>query len=314
VAGVRAQRRRSTPHAYEEISMLVSKRCRLLFAIGVAFTIVASARADKPAAAPFAVKVVGKGKPMLLIPGLACSGAVWDGTVDHFKDRYECHVLTLAGFAGQPPTEAPFLETVRKGIADYIRAKKLDKPVIVGHSLGGFLVFRLGETEPDLVGPLIAVDGMPFLLAVFNEKEPDAEALKKQAAFIQERMTKTPHADFLKNQQRTLNGWLEGRKELELVTKWGNDSDQATVARAMGELLSQDARPELDRIKTPVLQLAAFNKNYGMTREVLTNRVEGQLVKIPKHELAVADDSRHFIMYDAPEWMWKRMDQFLAGK
>ena len=30
------------------------------------------------------------------------------------------------------------------------------------------------------------------------------------------------------------------------------------------------------------------------------------------HEVAVADDSRHFIMYDAPEWMWKKMDEFLA--
>jgi pimeloyl-ACP methyl ester carboxylesterase len=294
--------------------MIAFNRCRLLFAMGVAFAMVVSTRADEPKAAPFAVKVVGKGKPMILIPGLACSGAVWDSTVDHFKDRYECHALTLAGFAGQPPTEAPFLETVRQGIADYIRTKKLDKPVIVGHSLGGFLVFRLGETEPDLVGPLIAIDGMPCLPAIFSEKEPDAETMKKQGAFFQAAMAKTPRAAFLKNQQQTLNGWLAGRKELELVTKWGGDSDQATVARALGEMLSQDARPELERIKTPVLQLAAFNKGYGITREVLTNRVEGQLAKIPKHELAVADDSRHFIMYDAPDWMWKRMDQFLAGK
>ena len=51
---------------------------------------------------PFAVKVTGTGQPMILIPGLACSGEVWDSTVAHFKDRCECHVLTLAGFAGQP--------------------------------------------------------------------------------------------------------------------------------------------------------------------------------------------------------------------
>ena len=74
-----------------------------------------SARAgDEPRRSSFAVKITGKGQPVILIPGLSSSGAVWEGTVEHLKDRYQCHVLTLAGFAGQPRIPAPFLETVRK--------------------------------------------------------------------------------------------------------------------------------------------------------------------------------------------------------
>lgn len=60
----------------------------------------------------FAVKVTGHGRPVILIPGLSSSGAVWDGTVAHLKSRFECHVLTLAGFAGEPRIPAPFLKTV----------------------------------------------------------------------------------------------------------------------------------------------------------------------------------------------------------
>jgi pimeloyl-ACP methyl ester carboxylesterase len=273
----------------------------------------ALARADNAKNAPFAVQVVGKGKPMILIPGQACAGAVWDGTVDHFKDRYECHVLTLAGFAGRAPIEGPYLETVRKGIADYIRANKLDKPVIVGHSiLGGFLVYRLGESEPDLVGPLIAVDGMPCHTALFGAI---AEMVKNQLATDWAQMEKASREEFLKRQKKILTGWLQGRKELEVVEKWSADSDQRTVARAMGELASQDARPELERIKTPVLQLVAFNKaspRFGITREGLVQRIESQLTRIPRHEIAVIDDAEHFIMFDAPEKMLKRIDEFLA--
>jgi N-formylmaleamate deformylase len=285
-------------------------------AVGVALAVLAPTRADTPKAELFAVKVVGKGKPMILIPGLTCSGAVWDGAVEHFKDRYECHVLTLAGFAGQPPIKGPFLETMRKGIADYIRSKKLDKPVIVGHSLGGFLVYRLAGTEPDLVGPVIAVDGMPCLMAIFSPTEPSAEAMKAQGAQMQADMEKLSREDFVKRLRQFVSSWLKGQKEEETVAKWGTDSDQATVARAMGELFSQDARPDLGRIKTPVLHLAAFNSKRqipGFTREVLTKRLEAQLAKIPKHELAVAD-SGHFIMYDAPEWLWKTMDAFLGAQ
>src|ERR1700735_3866114 len=86
----------------------------------------------------FHVEISGKGKPIILIPGFASSGATWDSTVARYRDRYECHVLTLAGFAGEPRIDAPLLEPVRKDLAAYIREKKMDKPVIVGHSLGGF--------------------------------------------------------------------------------------------------------------------------------------------------------------------------------
>lgn len=105
---------------------------------------------------------------MILIPGLLSSGDVWSGTVAHFKDRYECHVLTLAGFAGQPAVPPPFLQTVRDDVLRYIQEKKLDHPVIVGHSLGGFLAFWIAATAPDAVGPLVAVDGVPFLPALMD--------------------------------------------------------------------------------------------------------------------------------------------------
>src|SRR5882724_8181158 len=119
----------------------------------------AAAFADGPAPS-FHVDITGKGKPMILIPGFASSGKTWDSTVAHYKDKYQCHVLTLAGFAGEPRIEAPFLETVRKDLAAYIRKNKMDKPVIVGHSLGGFMALWLAVKEPDLVGPLVIVDSL----------------------------------------------------------------------------------------------------------------------------------------------------------
>src|SRR5947207_3398930 len=88
---------------------------------------------------PFRVKVTGHGRPMILIPGLSSSGETWDTTVARYKDRFECHVLTVAGFAGVPRVQAPMLERVRDGIAAYARRNKMEHPVIVGHSLGGFL-------------------------------------------------------------------------------------------------------------------------------------------------------------------------------
>jgi pimeloyl-ACP methyl ester carboxylesterase len=111
----------------------------------------------------FHVDVVGRGRPMILIPGLSSSPDAWTTTVARYRDRYECHVLTLAGFVGRPPIAEPLIGTVRKELAAYIRDRHLDRPVIVGHSLGGTLAMAVAIDHPDLVGPLVIVDMVPFL-------------------------------------------------------------------------------------------------------------------------------------------------------
>jgi hypothetical protein len=71
------------------------------------------------AQSPFQVKVTGHGRPMIRIPGYSCPGEVWDQIVAHYQDRYQTHVLTLAGFAGVPRVPGPFLENARE--AKHIR-------------------------------------------------------------------------------------------------------------------------------------------------------------------------------------------------
>lgn len=119
--------------------------------------------------ASFKVEVVGKGPAMILIPGLSCSGEVWKETVARYQDSYQCHVLTLAGFAGQSPIHSKhFLETVSQELSAYIHQQKLHKPIVVGHSLGGTIALLLGAREPELPGALFIVDSAPFLPALFN--------------------------------------------------------------------------------------------------------------------------------------------------
>jgi pimeloyl-ACP methyl ester carboxylesterase len=270
--------------------------------------------ADEAKQPPFAVKVVGSGRPMILIPGLACGGDVWNTTVARYRDKYECHVLTLAGFAGQPAAKGPFVDTIRRGIADYIRAKKLTKPVIVGHSLGGFLVYALGANEPELVGPLVAVDGLPCLSALFNDKL-DPETVKRQAEQARERLEKASRDQYLAQSKALFKVWIADAKLRETCEKWTEDSDQATVARAMGELMATDLRPELTRIKSPVLVLGASSKDmeaFGMTRDKVTQRYQDQVARVARNKVAIAPNAKHFIMYDDLDWMCGQIDGFLT--
>lgn len=178
--------------------------------------------------APFKAVVTGSGAPMILIPGLASGGNVWDGTLAHFKGRYQCHVLTLAGFAGQPAIQGPFLEKVRDAIIKYIHDQKLDHPVIIGHSLGGMMAFWLAESAPADVGPIISVDGVPFYSALINPAAthessiPGAEQLRTMYAAL-------PTQQFVANNHQFLAVMITAPSNVDLVASLGDKSDPKAV-------------------------------------------------------------------------------------
>ena len=118
----------------------------------------------------FTVDVEGKGSPVILIPGLGCSAEVWSETAAHLQGKgFQTHALTIAGFGGTKPiTSDHLLNTVRDDLATYITQNKLGHPVVIGHSLGGFVALSLAAEHPDLPGKVISVDGLPYLPVMMN--------------------------------------------------------------------------------------------------------------------------------------------------
>jgi len=269
----------------------------------------ASAASTSPIS--FTVEVSGKGKPIIFIPGLASSGEVWDATVAQFSNRYECHVLTLAGFAGVPPITTPLLATAQKELVDYIDAKHLDHPIIVGHSLGGFLALRIAADTPAKVERLVIVDSLPALGAV---QMPDItpEQLKSMAARMRDTMKSQDTATFAEGQRRSIASMLTKPEDVERVLGWGRKSDAATVMNAMHDLIATDMRADIARIKSPTLVLGTWiaYKEYT-TRAAVETTFKTQYQKLDGVTIDIADTARHFIMYDDPKWMVERMEKFL---
>jgi len=270
-----------------------------------------TADAAKPGS--FAVKVVGHGSPMILIPGLTCGGDVWKTTVEHFENHYECHVLTLAGFAGEPSIAAPMLKTIRNDIAVYIREKKLSRPIIVGHSLGGFLSLWVAATDPALVGPVVSVDGGTFFSALMDPNITDQTA-KANAEATRKLMEVQAAEQFAANNKMFLASMITESKNVDLIAPTCAKSDPKAVGLAMYELMTTDFRNEVARIKTPVLLIGsgAFIISSEMKRNVQA-RYEAQVAKVPNHKVLIAEKARHFIMLDDPAFLFSTMDEFLAG-
>jgi pimeloyl-ACP methyl ester carboxylesterase len=294
------------------------------YVVGLLILLTAPVRAQEPPASQkkdeaakatksFAVQVVGQGKPMLLIPGLSCGGDVWNGTVEHFKPKYECHVLTLAGFAGQPAIGAPMLETIRKDIARYIREKKLNRPVVVGHSLGGFMAFWLGSSEPELTGPIISVDGGTFLPALMS---PDAtlESAKAGAEAMRQMMAGQAEEEFRTQNKMFLAGMITDPKDVERIAPTCAKSDSKAVALAMYELMTTDLRDQVAQIKAPVLLIGSGSfVTSPEVRQQVQARYEAQVAKAPNHKVLLAEKAKHFVMLDDPQFLFSASDDFLKS-
>ena len=129
----------------------------------------------------FEVTVIGHGRPVVFIPGLATPGSIWQPIVTHLKATCECHVLTVAGFGGTKPTGTdPLLPPLLDEIIAYLRDNKIEHPVIVGHSFGGLMALSVAIAAPDVPGRLVLVDATPFMGAILN---PGASVEEIRAEF-----------------------------------------------------------------------------------------------------------------------------------
>lgn len=306
--------------------MMTSKIHRLIFSfmavgclgLGCLASAPVTARKAHPA---FIVHITGQGRPMILIPGLASSYATWNTTVAHYKTRYTCYVLNLAGFAGVRPIHRPLLPAVRRELAAYIRRHHLRRPVIIGHSLGGNIALALAEHDPKLVGPVVIVDSLPFYAgAWFGAK--NLAAAQPTITAMRQGMAHETLAQYRKVAQSgaEVRYMAISPRRVHELEQWSLDSDMATVNRAVLELVGEDLRLGLSRINSPVLvlgtwiglklSLAAYHVD--ITRAGAIAIFQAQYRGLPHLHFAMSNHARHFIMWDDPAWFFRQLDGFLA--
>ncbi|HAL07870.1 MAG TPA: alpha/beta hydrolase [Brevundimonas sp.] len=256
---------------------------------------------------------------LILIPGLSSSPAVWQGTVDHLNGRYRVHRIHVAGFAGaaaqanaQGDTPQPVGAPVAEEIARYIREQHLNRPAVVGHSMGGTMGMMLAARHPDLVGRLMVVDMIPFMGAMFGAPGATAESVTPVADQIWTAQSTSPREAYIAQATPAINGMIntESRREEALQDMRG--SDQKVSAAAFRELVTTDLRPELAKITAPTEVLYVKFNDARMTDAITDAIYQTSFATLPGARLKRIDDSAHFIMFDQPEAFYDELDAFLA--
>ena len=267
----------------------------------------------------FHVRVDGPEHPVgdvILIPGLSSSPEVWDRLTDELKGRYRVHRIHVQGFAGAPAEDnatGPVSAPVAEDIARYIREQGLQKPAVIGHSMGGTIGMMLAARHPDAVGKLMVVDMIPFMGAMFGQPgtNPTAESVAPMGEMIYQSMANAPRDQYQQQADGQIVAMINTESLRAGPLEDSRTSDQKVSASAFRELVVTDLRPELAGITAPTTVLYVKFNDPRMTPEITDGIYRASFATLPSASLKRIDDSAHFIMLDQPAIFAAEVNAFL---
>jgi pimeloyl-ACP methyl ester carboxylesterase len=263
-----------------------------------------SVSVSKEISYPFEVKISGKGeKSIIFIPGFACSGEVWDDTKINYEDSYKCYTLTMAGFAGAEAKPEPTFAGWENSIAAYIKENNINKPVIIGHSMGGMLALAIASDYPDLLSGIVVVDALPCLAALSDPTFKSKE--NNDCSEMISNIKSATDEDFLSMQKSSIPMMLADTSKQRLVINWSVKSDRNTFAKMYCEISNTDLREKISNIKCPALiLLESYFTNFEPA-------ISEQYKNLKTADMRYATKGLHFIMYDDKEWYDTQLKSFL---
>lgn len=301
---------------------MLTRAHRLTLAAVALFAAASIASALTPVAH---VETKGKGPTTLvLIPGWTCDWTVWDAFMARNADRYTMHALTLPGFGGSAapslnPEEkgAPWIDNAANAVEAFLTDRNLTNVVLVGHSMGAHLAYRIAIEQPDRVAKVVAVDGFP----AFPIGGPNAQFTAEQRASLVDsmlapRMRELTDEQWAGQQKTMLNSMVTDPSRADQLSAVCAKTDKQTAIEYYLQLLKSDVTPRMGELKAPTLAIAAIDPSMNVTGQADNVRQiwRKQLEPAANANVVFFEATRHFVMDDQPAALDAAIADFLAGK
>lgn len=99
--------------------------------------------------------------PLVILHGLLGSARNWRTVAGDLSSRFEVFAVDLRGHGDSPHHPDIDYDLMEADLLAWLDARRLEKVVLVGHSMGGKLAMRFACDHPDRVRALVVVDIAP---------------------------------------------------------------------------------------------------------------------------------------------------------
>jgi pimeloyl-ACP methyl ester carboxylesterase len=226
----------------------------------------------------------GNGDPSLMfIHGWCCNHRHWRDQIPEFSRDHRVVAVDLRGLGdSDKPDQDYTVPLFAEDVAWLIREAGLERPVLIGHSMGGQIVLNVVRKYRDLVRAAVFVDSpmVPFSEDVKATLAPFIEGLKSPAY---QNIATVFVKNFLFNDQSPVA--MKDETAAIMTT-----APQRLMHTAMASITSEESMPAG---ALPVPSLFVRAATAGATEDELRTRYPGMDV--------VTVDCAHFIQMEKPE-------------
>ena len=256
---------------------------------------------------PIIIETIGQGKPILFLPGFTTPGSIWKETVENLTLERKSYLVSYAGFNGNEPIEMPWYSSIKNSIIEYIKLNNLSDIIIIGHSMGGNLAVDIASELPDNVSKIIIVEALPCMREVMMPNVP-AESLYYDSPY-NEQMLSMDDQQFNKMAAMMASNMTFNKDKEDVLSNWILAADRKTWVYGFTDLLKLDLRNVLDKVKCETLILGASFPDVKIAKA----NYESQYSNLSNKTILMASNSKHFLMFDQPEWFYKTVNDFLGN-
>lgn len=272
--------------------MRIFSRRHVLGWAAAGLTTFSSARLPALPAATVRFTVARRGNParggrdIVLIPGLASGPDIWNGLAGSLAGN-RLHLIHVAGFAGLPAgsnARGALLNPIADELSRYIAASRMQRPALIGHSMGGTLALTTALRMAGRIDRLMVVDMLPEGSAMLGGTAQGMGYLAQQ-----------------------LNGYFGGTKagrqilaDMVRKTPGAEGSDPAVIAQALTELAETDLTPQLPRLSCPLTVAHALSGD-AQTQAAQSRRYRAAYAGARQAHIVGIGPSGHMVMLDQPQ-------------
>lgn len=247
---------------------------------------------------------------VIFIPGLACGPWEWAREISALSQHNTVYALTLSGFDGIPYaiTSEPF-DAFSHDFWALLDARRIARPVVIGHSLGGTLAIALAEQHSDRLAGILALDGLP-VFPTLAQAGDGARAKAAQAAAAQ--IAAETHDQVVSYERKYMQTATLDATLVDPTAALESRSDPKGIAAWIDADLSHDLRSNLAQITIPFVELMPYATPNPYTQDQTLAFYQSLVAGAPHVTVIPIPNARHFAMLDQPQAVDDAITHFLT--
>ena len=229
----------------------------------------------------------GEGQSVILLHGFPMNHHIWDNFSKALSKRYRVFTPDLPGFGKSSlPLDHFSLAEIADQLIAWIHEEKIASPVVIGHSLGGYVTLAMVKRNPELFSGF----GL-FHSTALADTEERRESRTKVIEFVTRNGAEAFTANFIEPLFADHNNpHIDGVKEIAKQTSAGT-----VIAYTLAMRDRKNEEETITKFSKPIFFLGG-EKDQGISPDSLRL----QAAKSQHSEVHILSGSAHMAMYEQP--------------